>query len=154
MDASTIQELLHRGSLETVRSEVPRYSALVDPIGADELGRELAGRVRSLEPTAVLVWESAEDAVLGYIVGRELGIPVVRSFDEDGLLGTSTGVPERPRLLLVSDAIRDQRAVLAAKAIADRGAGTVVGTAVLRDTVTLRELGGVAATIVALVPPP
>jgi adenine/guanine phosphoribosyltransferase-like PRPP-binding protein len=128
-----------------------KYSGLADADGAEALGRELAERVRELAPGAIVIWEEPEDVVLGHVVGRELGLPVVRAFDADGLVGHSAGLPESPRAVLVTDAVRDGRVVRAAQALAEQQGGVLVGTAVLIETRALRETGTAAGQVVALV---
>src|SRR5215211_4703797 len=90
---------------------IPKYNGLAHPPGAEELGRLLAERSRDAGATVVAVWEDPEDVVLGHIVGRELGLPVVRTYDADGLVGTGGPLAAEPRILLVADAIRDARVV-------------------------------------------
>ena len=128
-----------------------KYSGLADPPGAEELGRELAGRIRDLAPAAIVIWEEPEDVVLGHVVGRELGLPVVRAFDADGLVGHSAGLPDAPRVVLVTDAVRDGRVVRAAQALAQQQGGGLIGTAVLIGTAALRETGSAAGEVVSLV---
>ena len=146
--------LLGRGGSATnpeLAADPPKYSGLADPDGAEELARELASRARVLAPAAVVIWEEPEDVVLGHVVGRELGLPVVRAFDADGLVGHSAGLPDAPRLVLVSDAIRDGRVVRAAQALAAQQGGALVGTAVLIETAALRETTDLAGKVIALV---
>jgi adenine/guanine phosphoribosyltransferase-like PRPP-binding protein len=146
--------LLGRGGSATDAEQAVRpakYSGLADPDGAEELGQALAGRVRDLGPAAIVIWEDPEDVVLGHVVGRELGLPVVRAFDADGLVGHSTGLAAAPRVVLVSDAIRDGRVVRAAQALAEQQGGALIGTAVLIETAALRETGPAAGQVVALV---
>jgi hypothetical protein len=153
MDAKT-WSLLGRGGSATdaeAATRAPKYSGLADPDGAEELGGMLADRIRELAPAAVLIWEDPEDVVLGHVVGRELGLPVVRAFDADGLVGHSAGLPDAPRVVLVADAVRDASVVRAAQGLAAQQGGALIGTAVLIDTAELRETGAAAGKIVALV---
>ena len=146
--------LLGRGGSATdpeAAARAPKYSGLADPYGAEELGKELANRIRGLEPGAIVIWEEPEDVVLGHVVGRELGLPVVRAFDADGLVGHSAGLPDGPRVVLVTDAVRDGRVVRAAQALAAQQGGALVGTAVLIQTAELQETGATAGSVVALV---
>jgi hypothetical protein len=92
--------------------------------------------------------------VLGHVVGRELGIAVVRAWDADGLVDHSAGLPDAPRVALVADAIRDPRVVLAAWALTDREGGSLVATAVLVGTGDLRAVGAEAGECIALVEAP
>src|SRR5438876_10409934 len=66
---------------------ISKYSGLLDPSGAEALAGALAQRLASNGATLVLVWEDVEDVVLGHVVGRQLGVPVLRTFNADGLVG-------------------------------------------------------------------
>ncbi len=147
-------ELLDRGGLtETgslvatlkqqrlAESQVSKYNGLVDPAGAEELGRALAEKVRSLNPTVILLWEDPEDIVLGHIIGRELGVPVVRSYDADGLVEHIGDLLPSSRVLLLADAFRDLGPIHAMQTLIERQGGIVVGIAVLVEI----ELGAMAA---------
>ena len=52
----------------------PVFDPFRNPAASDELGRELADRLRALAPNVVCVWEEPENMVLAHIVGRELGV--------------------------------------------------------------------------------
>lgn len=158
MDDARVIGLLRRGGGGTGEDapggRPPKYNGLADPAGAEELGGLLAGRLRDVAPTAVVVWEDPEDVVLGHVVGRELGVPVVRAYDADGLVGHSAGLPGSPRVALVADAIRDPRAILAARALCDREGGSLAATGVLVGTPELHAVEGQAGRLVALVEAP
>lgn len=146
-------ELLGRGGSATDARAARRpakYRGLSDPHGAEELGRALTEKIRALSPAAIVIWEEPEDVVLGHVVGRELSLPVVRAFDADGLVGHSAGLPAGARVVLVTDAVRDARVVRAARALAEQGGGSLVGTAVLIETPLLREEEAGAGSIVSL----
>lgn len=146
-------ELLARagGGVVETGGRLPKYDGLADPAGAEELACDLAQRLREAAPNAIVVWEDPEDVVLGHVVGRELGLPVVRAYDADGLVGHSAGLPTAPRIALVADAIRDPRVVRAARAMADREGGRLVATAVLVATPALRSVAAEAGTLIGLV---
>lgn len=153
MDEDRVLELLGRagGGLSAAGGRLPKYDGLADPAGAEELARELAEQVRPLAPSAIVVWEDPEDVVLGHVVGRELGLPVVRAYDADGLVGHSAGLPATPRIALVADAIRDPRVVMAARAMADRAGGQLIATAVLVATPELRSVSAEAGRSIGLI---
>ena len=146
-------ELLARagGGVVETGGRLPKYDGLADSAGAEELAGDLAQRLREAAPNAIVIWEDPEDVVLGHVVGRELGLPVIRAYDADGLVGHSAGLPMAPRIALVADAIRDPRVVLAARAMADREGGHLVATAVLVATPALRSVSAEAGTIIELV---
>jgi adenine/guanine phosphoribosyltransferase-like PRPP-binding protein len=149
-----LRELFERGRHGPVGAgssgPAAKYNGLADPPGVEELATALAERIRPLGPTAVVVWEDPEDVVIGHVVGRELGVPVIRAYDADGLVGHGPGLPAAPRVVLVSDAVRDPRVVRASRALADHEGGALVATAVLEDTPELGALGDEAGTRIAL----
>lgn len=153
MDEARLTELLERGGSATGSGRPAKYNGMADPAAAEELAGELARRLRAATPSAVVVWEDPEDVVLGHVVGRELGLPVVRAYDADGLVGHTAGLPAAPRIALVADAVRDPRVVLAARALADREGGSLVATGVLMGTAELESLGADAGIVVQLVEP-
>jgi adenine/guanine phosphoribosyltransferase-like PRPP-binding protein len=133
---------------------LPAYNGLLDPPGVEQLGIELAARARELDPSVVLIWERPEDVALAHVVGRELGVSVVRAYDADGLVGHGPGIEAGSRVLLVADAVRDGHVVRAARALAEQLEGSLVGTAVLLATPALDEVADQAGRIVCLVQPP
>lgn len=149
-----IAGLLARGGLDLeARDRAPSYNPLADPAGAETLARSLADRLRDAGPTVVLVWERPEDAVLGHVVARELGLPAVRAFDAEGLVGHGPGLADGARIALVADAVRDAQAVHAAHGLADQLGGELVATAVLVATQALDELGPLAGRAICLARP-
>lgn len=150
-DERATWQLLARGGCEPRGRGASKYNGLVDPAGAEELARRLVTLVGDLGPTAILVWEDPEDVLLGHVVGRELSLPVVRAFDADGLVGHSAGLPDRPRAVLVADAVRDATIVRAARALVEQGGGSLAGTVVLVETLELRAAGVEAGRVRSLV---
>lgn len=144
-------QLLARGGCEPRGQGASKYNGLADPAGAEVLARRLVPLVGELGPTAILVWEDPEDVLLGHVVGRELSLPVVRAFDADGLVGHSAGLPDRPRAVLVADAIRDATVVRAARGLVQQGGGSLAGTVVLVETPELRAAAGDAGRVRSLV---
>ncbi len=154
LDEARIAELIARpGGRATDATPGPapdKYNGMADPAGAEELGGELAARLRDVAPDAIVVWEDAEDVVLGHVVARELGVPMVRAYDADGLIGTNGELPRQPRVALVADAIRDARVVRAASALAARDGGSLEATAVLVGTAALDGVAPEAGQVLAL----
>ena len=129
--------------------DVAPYCGLLDPPGAEAIGRALAERLRHLQPTKVLVWEDPDVNILGYIVARELGITAARGVEASGVLDLD-GVIGADRIVVVADAIRRTSHALAMQALSERGGGQLVGFAVLVSTPAFREATDGAATIVLL----
>lgn len=159
LDEARARELIARpgvpaGTTSGPGAAVDKYNGMADPAGAEELGSELAARLRDRAPDAVVVWEDPEDVVLGHVVARELGISMVRAYDADGLVGTNGNLPPDPRIALVADAVRDPRVVRAARALAGREGGSLVATAVLVDSAALEAVVTEAGEVIALTPRP
>ena len=82
----------------------------------------------------MVVWEDVEDVVLGHVVARRLGVPVLRTFNADGLVGHSGPLPSGVRAILVADSLRDPLAPRAVRALLERSSGTLLGVAILVDS--------------------
>jgi adenine/guanine phosphoribosyltransferase-like PRPP-binding protein len=134
-----VAALLDAGGMATADGTPAKYNALADPAGAEDLARRLAEQARNLNPTVVAVWEDPEDAILGHVVARELGVRAVRAWNADGLVGQSGPLQSGDRVLLVLDAVRDPRSVLAVHGVVARDGATLVGTAVLTATDALDQ---------------
>lgn len=112
-----------------------KYNAFLDPAGAEKLGKMLAASVASLVATCILLQEEEPpDLILAYVVARELGLTPARAFDRDGLMGIVGRLGPDDRVLVVADAIRDERIVDALRAAVDRAGSSIVGFAVLVQT--------------------
>lgn len=120
---------------------LPKYSPLSDPIGAERLGATLAERVRAREPNVVVVWEDSEDAILAYIVARELGVRAVRTWNADGLVAHAGSLPPDAQALILADAFRDATPLLAMKAFIEQQGGLVTAAAVLVKTAGVTAAG-------------
>lgn len=128
--AVDIVELLGRGGLTIPEHEgdsesslgavLAIYSALRDPQGAEQLGRELARSLRGFEPTAVLIWEAPYDVVLGFVVAREIEVQAIRSYDLEGLVGFEGKFDGEGRVVLVGDIFREAEPVRAMHSLAEQ----------------------------------
>lgn len=113
------------------------YNGLIDPAGAQTLGRSLAQRVADLGADVVVVWQDLEDVVLGFVVAAELGRSLVRAYNDDGLVGHAPELGYGRRALLVTDRVRDTRPIQAVGALLDTRGGTLVGVASLLNGIAL-----------------
>jgi adenine/guanine phosphoribosyltransferase-like PRPP-binding protein len=111
-----------------------KYNGLRDPSGAERLAAALAERLADSGATLVVVWEDVEDIVLGYVVGRRLGVPVLRTFNADGLVGQAGPLPRGASAVLVTDNLRDPLAPRAVRALLERANGSLLGVAALVDS--------------------
>jgi len=140
VDAAEIRRLLDRGRASSAESaptssagsvRPSKYSALLDPAGAEKLGIALAAVARDIAPSLVVIWEDVEDLVLGHIVARELGLPLVRIYNAEGLAASSSPIPAKASALLVSDAMPDAGPVRTAEALLKQAGGQLLAAALL-----------------------
>jgi adenine/guanine phosphoribosyltransferase-like PRPP-binding protein len=114
--------------------QLSKYHTLHDPPSAERLASALATQLADSGATLVVVWEDIEDIVLGFVVGRQLGVPVLRTYNADGLVGHAEPLPPVARAVLVTDCVRDVVAVRAIQALLERASGTLLGVAALVDS--------------------
>jgi adenine/guanine phosphoribosyltransferase-like PRPP-binding protein len=126
------EELSNLG--ETPAARPSKYDPLRDPRGAEQLGLALAERLRASEPDRILVWDDVEDAVLAWVVARELGCPVVRAMEADGLLDFDGTIADGDRVVVLADAFRQGRILHGMKALVTVNRASVAAVAVLFDT--------------------
>ena len=138
MRSEEIWALLRRGGLSAEAAEpgpgailVGRYHGMLDPAGADGLGVLLAAKARPVEANVVVVGEGANDLVLGFVVARELGLPLVRVLNLEGLVGASGALPARPRAVFVADRIHKSGFVTAVGNLLEREGGELAVVASL-----------------------
>lgn len=116
-----------------VDARLGKYNPLLDPRGAEALAEALTDRLSESGATLIVVWEDVEDAVLGYAVGRRLGVPVLRTFNADGLVGQSGPLARGARGLLVTDCLRGPLAPRAVRALLESNGSSLLGVAALVD---------------------
>lgn len=135
MTSQEIWAMLRRGGLSveapapdtgTSESEpvlVGRYHGMLDPAGVDQLGILLAGKARTAAPNVVVVGEGANDLILGFVVARELTLPLVRALNLEGLVGASGAFPARPRGVFVADRVHKWEFSTAVRNLLEREGG-------------------------------
>jgi orotate phosphoribosyltransferase len=111
-------------------------SALVlqHPEHAEMLGRALAARVASLEPTVVLS-PALGGLVIGHEVGRALGVRAIFAERQDGILTLRRGfgLAARDRVLVVEDVVTTGGSTGETMKVAVAAGGHVVGAAAIVD---------------------
>jgi adenine/guanine phosphoribosyltransferase-like PRPP-binding protein len=113
--------------------QLTKYHGLTDPLGAEQLATSLAARLADSGATLVVVWEDIDDIVLGFVVGRQLDLPVLRTYNADGLVGHAGPLSAGARAVLVTDCVRDPVSVRAISALLERSSGSLLGVAALAD---------------------
>jgi hypothetical protein len=136
VNTEEIWQILRNGGLDVERSDdeadagyrvVGSFRPLSDPAGVDALGVMLAERAKDLDPDLVIVGEGAKDLLLGFVVARELGLPLVRCLNLEGLVGAVGDIPDGCRAIFVADKIRKSGFVHAVGNLVDREGGELVG---------------------------
>jgi hypothetical protein len=115
------------------RFSFSKYSPLADPRAAMGIASLLATAAVELTPSVVVAWEELEDTLLAFAVGAELGIPVIRALDFEGLVRYSGSLPAHPRGVLVTDALRENKAIEAVKALLRQMGGGLSGVVTVVD---------------------
>jgi hypothetical protein len=122
------------------------FDALANPAVTDALAAALADRLQSAQPDLVVVWEGLNSAILGYAVGRRLGVPVLVLTDDEGLVTSATPARSGRRAALVAALTPDAAIVrMAGGYLASQGTAltitaTLLGRPGTPDTVTLADL--------------
>jgi adenine/guanine phosphoribosyltransferase-like PRPP-binding protein len=158
-NSAEIMSLLAKGGLAEADVEaivagaesrpVPRFSVLRDPSATEALARALAAEVAPLTPTRVLLW-AEDDAVLAFVVAKELGCSVTKAGASEGLLECDPPIEKADRVVVLAESFRTAGAFQALRSLAEHhGAGVVAGAALV-DTPTLRTEGG-GVQVIALV---
>jgi hypothetical protein len=143
MDDAQVWALLERGgTLGAAHYEVDgvhrlrrfeRFDPLADPDAAQQLGTALAARLGDGAYNLVTVWDTVENAVLGFVVGLALRCPVVRVFDHEGLIRESGPIPHGARGVFVAPAIVDQQEPRLVRALLEAREASLAAVAVLVD---------------------
>ena len=116
-------------------ADLGKFNAFLDPAATEMLGRKLAGLVSSLGATCVLLQEEeAPDLILAHVVARELGVRGARAINRDGLIEIVGSLGSGEGVIVVADAIRNERVVDALRAAVDRAGSVVAGFGVLVTT--------------------
>jgi hypothetical protein len=144
MDRATVWRLLERGgALDAATCEmagadcarrIETFNPLLDPVATEQLGNALEERLAEGRFDLVAVWDSVENAVLGYVVGRALERPIVRFFDAEGLIQASAEIPAGARAVFVAPAILDPQEPRLTRALLEARGATLDGVAVIVDT--------------------
>lgn len=134
---------------------LPKYNGMLDPAGAETLGRMLAEGLGGYHPTTVLIWEDSPDLILAHITARELSATVVQAFDTDGLVGFTGSFPPAAKVVLLADVFREHLTAQALALLVEQQGGTVVATAELftASGQSQAQLPGVPAVVLARLDP-
>jgi hypothetical protein len=115
----------------SLSGRLPKYNGMLDPAGAETLGRMLAQALAEHQPTTVLIWEDSPDLILAHITARELAATVVQAFDTDGLVGFTGTFPPAAKVVLLADTFGEHLVAQALALLVEQQGGTVVATAEL-----------------------
>lgn len=126
-----IIEWLRAGGLDPDAEPSGQYQAALDPQGAEELGRELAERLRDLDLSTIVVWRDVSDVVLAHIVARELRGRVALTFDAEGLVEHLGPIEPGARVAVVTGVVDDPLGLAAVVAYVERQQGEVLAVGAL-----------------------
>ncbi|MFI6481421.1 hypothetical protein ACIBH1_26060 [Nonomuraea sp. NPDC050663] len=124
-------------ALATLLRGQEKADVLTHPAAVEEAGRALAARIAGLEPDVLALWDGAEDAVLGHVVARALGVSCVAAVEESGVLEFTTRLPEGARVVLLADAFRTGKELNALLGLVRHRHGLPVAAASLVTTPVL-----------------
>jgi hypothetical protein len=131
---------------EHVDREAGEFDPLRDPHSTDLLAETLVASAKG-NPQAVLVPEAIGAAVLGFGVAVRLGVPVLRLFEDEGLVGVAGELRPDLRVLVVSPLADDRLVELAESYLhATEGAAVIDAVALLGTPVSrMRALAHLAS---------
>jgi len=119
-------DLASAGTPRVSSAVARRYNGLVDPPGAEELGRRTVELIHHFKPSVLLIGPAPEDAVIAFVIARALCISAVWSYIDEGLVTTHGTFPERGKVVLLAEAFRDKRSIeVLASRSHERGCRTV-----------------------------
>lgn len=80
----------------------PTINAARSPRDVETLGRALGDSLRSSKPETLVMWSTCDDAVLAHVVALQLGIPVNRASEVEGILTFDEPFAPGTRVALVA----------------------------------------------------
>jgi hypothetical protein len=117
-----------------------RYSPLSDPWGARPLWVAMAAALDERSPNRVVVGEDLEDALVGYSVGQELGLPVTQVVESQGQLYILGAIEEGDRVVVAGEAFRREDTLRVLIAVVANTKATVAAVTALVDSQALRAV--------------
>lgn len=116
----------------------PTLNTQASPAAVEIIGRALAEVCRDHRPQRVAVWNTSDDAVLAHIVARELGVPVIRAAEVEGIVFFQPAASPGTRIAVIATAWEPRRLQTILSLSASTDSEVVVAAAVVA-TATLQE---------------
>lgn len=120
-------------STTSATAGTPEQPAAPDPLAqpatTETTGRNLAKQLNEVGAEAVLCWDVPEDAVLAHVVARELGVPLWRAVDVEGIIELARAIPKDTSVVLVADTLRQPTSLAGLIGIVSHHGGRAVGVA-------------------------
>lgn len=113
--------------------------SLADSATLDRLGSALAARYRGDSIQVVVSPGAYRDLLLGFIVARELGVPLVTVSDEDGWVRPSAPLPQHARALAVAMLFENDTLPREITALVRQARGEMAGLATLLYAVQVSD---------------
>ncbi|MFH5879391.1 hypothetical protein [Arthrobacter sp. NA-172] len=124
-----------------------RYSPLGDPQGARPLWVAIAGALNGMSPSRIVVGEDLEDALVGYSLGQELGVPVTQVVESQGQLYILGTIEEGDMVVVAGVAFDHEDTLRALIAVVENGKATVAAVTALVESRALRAVYPHAITL-------
>lgn len=128
-------------TMTSTTARTPEGPAAPDPLAqpatTETTGRHLAKQLNEVGAQAVLCWDVTEDAVLAHVVARELGVPLWRAVDVEGMIELARAIPKNTSVVLVADTLRQPTSLAGLMGIVSHHGGRAVGVATARPSTVL-----------------
>ncbi|OLT08863.1 hypothetical protein BJF90_12110 [Pseudonocardia sp. CNS-004] len=110
----------------------PTLNTARSPRDVDVLGARLAEEIRAVAaPTALVVWDTSDEAVLAHVVARSLDVGVLRAFEVEGILGLDPDIADGTPVALLATQWGERRLATLRTLVENRGGRTVAVAAAL-----------------------
>ncbi|WP_028927024.1 hypothetical protein [Pseudonocardia acaciae] len=123
------------GALRTVGVASDTYGPTVNtalsPRAVDVLGEALADALRAVQPHALAIWDTSDEAVLAHAAAFRLGVCVLRASEVEGIITLDRDVDPDARLVPLATRWSGPRLSALRKVVTARGGRTVAVAAVL-----------------------
>jgi len=105
---------------------------LDDPARTERVGIRLAELLAGKGVTAVVCWDSSEDAVLAHVVARELGVGLRLADEVEGIITLERPLPDDAAVALVGEELTARTAVSGLAGVARHSGARISAVATVR----------------------
>lgn len=105
---------------------------LDDPARTERVGARLAERLAGKGVTAVVCWDSSEDAVIAHVVARELGVGLRLADEVEGIITLEHPLPDDALVALVGEELTARTAVSGLAGVTRHSGARIAAVATVR----------------------